>query len=204
MLARLAYRLVPNLTYFFALDALTLEQPITGRYIALAAAYGACFVTAALLLGMAMFQTREMDSRSAAPVAPGMVNVYAWFMRFVALAAGLIGLGLLAGSLDATAAIFAATLVPAGVGLWLLAGFLGRGVRRAMIVVMSLAAVQLTLSFVMLGLLYPHAQDPLHRTVTLTTSIAHALYVLIMYLRPATRAHFAKPATSSAVSLSST
>ncbi len=190
LLARVAYWITPNLAYFFT-EALMTDQPITGRYVALAAGYGACYAVAALLVGVVLFQNREIDRRTGASAAPGLVNAYAWVMRLTSLAVVLIGLTVLAGQMDRTRAIHAGIAVVAGAGGWVLAGLLGRGIRWARGVLQLLTAAELVTAVVVLGFLRPQMAGPEGRIAVLVASAAHALYVLALSLRGSARSHFA-------------
>ena len=195
-LAGWAYRLLPNLSYFFALDALTLNQDITAGYVALAAGYGVCHVGVALLLGIVLFQTREIDARPASASAPPMVNAYAWLMRATSIAAGLVGLVVLAGPGPAGSVGIVVALLAGAVAGWLVAGRLGRGARWSLYLIVLLTPVQIVHCVVYLVFLFPQALDPLHSIAALALSAGHVLYVAIMACRRATRAHFAKQSAS--------
>jgi ABC-2 type transport system permease protein len=56
----LAYGLVPNFQFFWAGDALTMEQHIPLAQVANVAAYAALYSLAVLSLGVALFETREV------------------------------------------------------------------------------------------------------------------------------------------------
>ncbi|NLF31484.1 MAG: hypothetical protein GX591_11440 [Planctomycetes bacterium] len=201
-LAAFAYRVIPNLSYFFALDALAMGQPIGGRYVALSGAYAACYTAGLLALGMALLQTREMDAREKASTAPRLVNLYAWLLRIEALAAMVAALAVLV-HLTSTGA---ETGIPAGVphliglaaigtAVWLLAEWFGRGSRWAMRLVMFLAAVQLVVSVVLAFLVFGTAH-PAMRLALPAAAVLHASYVAAMRLRRAGRAHFGYAAVS--------
>ncbi len=190
------YRLVPNMSYFFALDQMMLKQPITGQYITYAGTYAGAYVLAALLVGMALFQTREVDASETAAVAPTLVNFYAWTMRLLCVVAGLAGLAiagsLLAGKHNLHALIPAAALMAAAVLGWLWAGLLGRGVVWALHLLVVVIVVQLVYTLVYLLFLHPGKFEPLTTTIFLFLSVGHAVYVLIMFLRRSTAAHFGR------------
>ncbi len=59
-LARVAYRLVPNLAYLWVTDALTQGNEITLKYVGLSFGYAMLIVLAWLFLGIALFQKREV------------------------------------------------------------------------------------------------------------------------------------------------
>jgi|CXWL01.1.fsa_nt_gi hypothetical protein len=58
--AQAAYRVIPNFQVFWMVDALSDEQVIPWRYVGKAWVYAGAYVTAALLAGMALFETREV------------------------------------------------------------------------------------------------------------------------------------------------
>ena len=60
ILADAVYRVVPNLAFFWITDALTQEQEVTASYVGSVASYAACYVLAALLLAIALFERREV------------------------------------------------------------------------------------------------------------------------------------------------
>ncbi|MFW6154202.1 MAG: hypothetical protein ACOC95_03200 [Planctomycetota bacterium] len=194
-LAAFGYRLIPNLSYFFALDALTTGQHISARYVGLSAAYAVCFVGALLAVGMALLQTREIDAREKGNAAPRLVNAYAWLLRAIAVVALATGLlseinlltqGVAFHSLPSTIALGE---IGAGILLWALAGSFGRGERPALWIVLLLAAVQLIVSVVM-ALLLSDTVDPVLRLALPVVAILHAGYVVAMRLQRASRAHF--------------
>jgi len=185
-LAALMYRAIPNLSFFLTLDELTTEQAVSGRYLALAAGYAACYTGALLLLGMALFQTREMDAREGASVAPSLVNLYAWLLRVASLVSVLVGLVRLAGGSDLRWIL----AMIGGIGGWLLAGYFGRGSRWAMRLVLLLTASQLVLSVTYLIFLRPDLVDPAGRLALFAFSGVQALYVAYMRASRPARAHF--------------
>lgn len=60
LLARLAYWVTPNLAFLWVTDALTQNNHITLGYVGLACGYAGLLVLAWLLLGVALFQKREV------------------------------------------------------------------------------------------------------------------------------------------------
>jgi len=126
LLARAAYFLCPNLSLFYALDALTQRRPIPMSYVGLAAAYAACHVTAILAIGMALFQRRELEPPGAS-AAPRFVSLLAWAGRAAAVACVLLAAGLPVARGWAAEIGLRAALVAAGAGAWLLWGAFGRG-----------------------------------------------------------------------------
>lgn len=189
--ARLLAVALPNLTYFFTLDALTTGKAIPLHHVVLTAGYAGLYTAALLALGVALFQTREMDARESASGAPAMVNSLAWGLRVLAVVALVIGLA----TLGARPSELAGLVVPVAqvlgaVLLWLLAGYLGSGVRWAWYALMSLTLVQLVLSVLYLGFLRPALLTPEYRAAALALSVGLAFYVLVMSVRRSTREHF--------------
>lgn len=60
ILADLAYRITPNFAFLWVADALTHENPITLHYVSIAFGYAMLLVLAALFIGIALFQKREV------------------------------------------------------------------------------------------------------------------------------------------------
>lgn len=60
ILARLAYWVTPNLAFFWVTDALTAENPLTMGYVGMASGYAALIVASWLLIGIVLFQKREV------------------------------------------------------------------------------------------------------------------------------------------------
>jgi hypothetical protein len=58
--ADVAYRVLPNFQCFWMVDALSENQIIPWGYVASATGYGLLFILAVLLLGMGLFETREV------------------------------------------------------------------------------------------------------------------------------------------------
>jgi len=58
--ASILYRVIPNFQCFWMIDALSDNRVIPWSYLASAASYGALYALALLLLGMALFETREV------------------------------------------------------------------------------------------------------------------------------------------------
>ncbi|GJM24670.1 MAG: hypothetical protein DHS20C16_10850 [Phycisphaerae bacterium] len=59
-LARAAYTIIPNFSFFWIIDAVNAEMNIPASYVGLSAAYATCISLAALFFGAAMFQRREV------------------------------------------------------------------------------------------------------------------------------------------------
>jgi hypothetical protein len=60
VVADLLYRVVPNLNYFWVVDAATADIPIPGSYLLLTLGYAVLIVVAVLAFGVALFERREV------------------------------------------------------------------------------------------------------------------------------------------------
>lgn len=59
--ARIVWSVIPNVQFFWLVDAVTQNHPITGRYVALATGYAASHIAALLALAVLLFQRREIS-----------------------------------------------------------------------------------------------------------------------------------------------
>jgi hypothetical protein len=59
--ARIAWSVIPNVQFFWLVDAVTQNHPITTRYLLLATGYAASHLVVLLSLGVVLFQTREIS-----------------------------------------------------------------------------------------------------------------------------------------------
>jgi ABC-2 type transport system permease protein len=51
---------IPNMQFFWLLDAVSQNRPVPGRYLVTAAAYGGCQIVAFLALAVLLFQRRDV------------------------------------------------------------------------------------------------------------------------------------------------
>ncbi len=58
--ARLGYWIAPNIGFLWVTDAITQGNPISGQYMSMATLYALAYTLAALCLGVALFQKREV------------------------------------------------------------------------------------------------------------------------------------------------
>ncbi len=121
--------LVPDFTYFYPQDDLRLDRGIPLSLVAAATAYCLLYTAGLLSVGVALFQTRELEAENASAGAPPLVGLVAWFGRAAALAAAFAALAL-ASVPDAYAwwtLPAVAALALSAVGLWVLWGAFARG-----------------------------------------------------------------------------
>ena len=190
LLGRLAYRLWPNLTFFYTMDAVVRAKRIPLWYAGLTAAYAACHIVAILAIGVVLFQGRETEAQGGSS-APRLVTLLAWCGRAVAVGLGVVAIALL-GNLDSLGPVAVATaLVLAAVAVWIFYGWFGRGVKWTYFLVLVAAALGLVpyISALVGGPLQAWAGQYLG-TGGLISAIAVNALVLLILLLPKTRYHF--------------
>jgi len=191
--ARVLGWLVPNLTYFFALDALIADRPIPMSYVVAAAAYCAIYVAAVLAIGMALFQRRQLAEQTASSTMPGAVALLAWTGRATAIAAGLAALVIASWPVfhNLKGAALVCALIVAAAANWMLWSGFGRGARWAYRLTSALAGLSLCALGVAAALrdwLHVERAGP-QRVLAGAGAIAAAIVICILLL-PKTRRHF--------------
>ncbi len=136
--------LVPDLKFFYVLDALVQDKPVATDYVALAAAYAGCLIVAILAVGVGLFQTRELEETASG--APLGVSVVALLGRMQAAGLLLSAVIIAWRRPGALGWLLAAALAAGGVLGWLYWGWFGRGVKWTYFVQLALAAGGLVLS----------------------------------------------------------
>ena len=91
VLSHAAHWVLPNLGYFYAIDALTLDNEIPPSFVGLAAAYCACYIAGVLALGAAMFERRSLEGRETSATLPGVVGFLAACGQVAAVLVALVG-----------------------------------------------------------------------------------------------------------------
>lgn len=123
--------LLPNLTVFFPLDALTTNRPIPLSIVGVVAGYCACYTAAVLAVGVALYQTRQIEAQSASSTMPSSLSLLSGFGRIAGICMAVIGLIMVTLPANHTKSGFAAVamlLVGGGV-LWFVTRVLGHGRR---------------------------------------------------------------------------
>ena len=184
--------LFPKLTYFYPLDALTLDKPIPLSFVATAGGYCACYVMGTFAIGVGIFQRRQLAAEQSCPTVPGLVSLIAWVGRIVSggmvITCGV--LMLLPGFHNTRGFAVGGILLLGGVAGWLLWGFFGRGARWSWWMVLLVCAAVLGRGA---GLFIPGGPEALKLTegrgpiIIETIVSAVVLGVLIL---PKTRRHF--------------
>jgi hypothetical protein len=187
---RLAYRLWPNLTFFYPMDAVVRAKRIPLGYAGLTAAYAACHIAAILAIGVVLFQGRETEAKGGSS-APRLVTLLAWCGRAVAVGMCVLAIALL-GNFDALGPVAAAVaLVLAAVAIWIFYGWFGRGVKWTYFLVFVAAVLGLVpyVSALAGGPLRAWAGQYLGTGGLISAIVANAVVLLILLL-PKTRYHF--------------
>jgi hypothetical protein len=186
--------IVPNLRYFDTQEALVREKAIPLDYVALAAAYGALYVAAALAVAVALFQRRALEPSTASSIIPGAVSVLAWIGRTAAL---LIGGGVVLTVLSSPAALTVGGLSLAGAAAlaaaaaWLVWTFFAMGAKWSYWLVLTLSVAVGALGAASLSGMRWARRGPLGHSVgwTVAATVLAGLVMLVLLL-PRTRHHF--------------
>ena len=189
LLARVAYKAWPNMSFFLAMDTIMQGNELPMSYAGMAAAYAACHIVAILAIGMVLFQRRETEVQASSS-APRLVTLLAWCLRFTAVAAALLAIGV-AGNFDSFRRIAGAVgATAAAAGVWLLAGLVGRGAKW--VYIPALAASALALVAGPAALFAPSVRSFVGQWDVgwpVAAGVADAVILLILLL-PRTRYHF--------------
>ena len=185
--------ITPDTRYFMMMDALVQDHVVPLAFVAISAAYGLCFIGASLAIGIALFQTRQLQGGGTTSGVPAAIGALAWVGRAVAVACLLAGLILPAWPKfqQWSGLLTAGALLAGGVLGWLLWGFFARGVAWSYWLVAAAATVS-TLAALAALLLPEHAAFLRLSTSDTGLSIralGSATVVLICIL-PRTRRHF--------------
>ena len=121
----------PETRYFLMMDALTQDKAIPMSFLAASVGYGACFIAAALAIGCALFQTRQLEGQQTTAAVPAAVSGMAWLGRAAAVLSVLAGLILAAEPRMWTGRGLglSAGLIAGGVIGWILWGLFARGAK---------------------------------------------------------------------------
>ena len=197
LVARVIGWIVPKLTYFFPLDALTKKDIyIPASYVGWAAGYCGLYVAGLLAVGMALFERRQLEAQGSSATMPASVALLAWTGRAVAIAGGLIALALLSvpGVRNAKGFATVGAILAGAALIWMLwsaFGKGGRGGRWAYWLAAVIAAVALAMQLAAIGLpnVLGVSQLDSARVSMVAGAMVAALVILILIL-PKTRRHF--------------
>jgi len=191
--ARLMGWIAPKLTYFYPLDALSMDKHIPLSFLGQAAAYCGIYVAAVLAVGVGLFSRRQLEAQASSGTIPAAVSLLAWAGRACALAAGIAAGVLLSlrGFRTVSGFLQAAGLLTGCVLSWILWGCVGRGARWSYWIVLIITAT--TLAAGTAAMLVPQRIQPLlpiRNPALITAGAAAAGAILLIFLLPKTRHHF--------------
>jgi len=192
LVVRLLGWAVPNFTQFYPQDDLTVRS-LSLAVVGWSWLYGLLYTAGVLGVGVALFQTRQLEVSAASAAMPALVGVAAWSLRAAAVAAGLVALALpsLGGFLAPGKVALAAGLLAAAAAGWFLAGGFAHGKRwsywgAAALAVGALAAAGAWL----LGAAQGAPAGAVGRPVLAFAAAALAGGLLLVLALPKTRRHF--------------
>jgi len=186
--------LIPNLTAFYMLDAMMLDKAVPATYFVTALGYCALYSAAVLSLGVAVFQTRPLETQGGSASMPALVGVLAWLGRAGAIACGITGAVFLSLSSHHTIDGFVAAgaLVASGGVGWIFWGFFGRGAKWSylLVLIVDIAALAASLAIAS-GLWSIDAPDDWGDLAPRAgVAAAFGVCVLGVLVLPRTRRHF--------------
>ena len=186
--------ILPNLRYFDTQESLIRDKTIPLNYIALAAAYGALYVAAALAVAVALFQRKALEPSSASHIIPGIVSLLAWVGRTVALLVGG-GIALMVFSSPAGLTVGGLTLgaaaAIAAVAAWVVWTFFAMGAKWSYWLVLALCVVMVVLGVAATAGLPWARWGPFGQgTGWSVAAVAAACLVIVILVLPRTRHHF--------------
>ncbi len=184
---------LPDLTIFYPLDALASDTEIPGSYVLSAAIYCASYSAALVLIGMAMFQTRQLESQNTAATMGGAVGLLAWSGRVSAFVLGCAAVLVLSQPVyyTLTGLVLACALAVGAVAAWLVWGFFGRGARWSYWVILAIALlVALHGALSTAGVSLEGWVSTTGATGRTTVQFVAAAIVLLILVLPKTRRHF--------------
>lgn len=183
----------PEMRYFMTMDALTQNRPIPMSFVGLSVAYGACFIGAALAVGCAMFQSRQLEGQQSSAAVPAAVGGIAWLGRAAALLSILAGVIIAADprAWSSRGLSLAAGLVVGGAVGWVLWGLFARGVKWTYWLISPIALIGMIGAIVSLAMNDTIKPDRigLVKGDLFVIAIVTAVVALVCLL-PRTRRHF--------------
>jgi hypothetical protein len=192
--------ITPNLTYFYGVDS---DKPVPLVAAGAYAGYALVYVAAVLSLGIALFQTRELESQETSGTMPGVVGLLAWTGRLVAIGVAAWGINLLSLLLKPVDWVIqehhvtysflmggGLTMLAFAVGTWLLWGSFTRGLRWAYWTVLTIAALAILYSGTILFVPQVKSNAIWHSDTQLIVAAVISASILLILVLPKTRRHF--------------
>ena len=187
-----AHWVLPNLTFFYAIDALAQDNGIHPSHVALAAGYCACYVAGVLAIGAIMFQRRSLEGSESSTAVPGVVGFLAIVGQVAAAVAVVVGFEAVLGwmmeywqaDFRPVAGVALIPLIAAGAVMWMFWNFFARGNRWCY---WSLVVLTVAGTIAMLVSLFGLWAQPAQLA---GAGVPVPFVLLAMLLSPRTRRHF--------------
>jgi len=190
-LVRVLGWLTPNFSHFYPREDLD-ATGIPPNQAALSVLYCLLYTAGMLSVGMALFQTRELESQASSGATPTLVSFLAWTGRAGALLAALAGAVVVTTPRlwSAAGALIGAGLLVAAAAGWLVWGAFGYGRRWSYWLILGLCALSAAAGPA--GLLLPRAGAlrAVGGSVAMAALTTIAATTLIVLVLPKTRRHF--------------
>ncbi|MHC4984758.1 MAG: hypothetical protein ACYTFO_01245, partial [Planctomycetota bacterium] len=190
--------IAPDTQYFMLMDALTMGREVPTAFVVTSVGYGLCAIAAVLAIGVALFQTRQLEGRETASQVPAPIATLAWLGRATAISYVLAAVILPGWEAYRTLTgwTIAVGLLLVGVAGWIFWGLFARGAKWTYWLVLVASAIS-GLSAAA-GLIFPSGAafvrtDFGHAELVVRTLFG-ALGVLLCVL-PRSRRHFSSTAS---------
>ncbi|MFP4354206.1 MAG: hypothetical protein ACLFUJ_03700 [Phycisphaerae bacterium] len=191
--ARLFGWLFPKLSYFDKLDAISNDKPIPLAYLGYSAAYALLYITAVLSVGLAVFQTRQIEASTSSSTMPGTVSLLTRLGQAAGAMLALVVVPLMLSNpanwtvAGLGAAIGFFVLGAGGFVLWTL---FGRGVRWAWALLLAIHVLQaIRISLVLTQMPWTDALRLDRADALLQLQLAINLVAIVLLVLPKTRRH---------------
>ena len=189
--------IAPDTQYFMLMDALTMGREVPSAFVATSIGYGLCAIGGVLAIGVALFQTRQLEGQETASQVPAPIATLAWLGRGAAIGCVLAAV-ILPGweaHRDLVGWATAIALLIAGAAGWILWGLFARGASWTYWLVLAAGAV--TGLSAAAGLIWPSGaafvRTHFGQAELVVRTLLGALLVLLCVL-PRSRRHFSSTA----------
>ncbi len=187
--------IIPDLSSFYPLDALMQDKHIPMNYFALAAAYCVLYSSAALLMGMALFQTRSMEGQGGSTSMPKLAALVAWLGLGEAIAMAIIACIIFSVPENYTTRrlLIAGSLLAVAAVSWVFWMLFGRGVKWTYFVALLATLLNLArcIAMITLGGNVRWARIPGEADAHIVLQTVIGSVILLILILPKTRRHFA-------------
>jgi len=167
-------------------------QTIPAGFTWLALAYGSIYSAALLMIGIGLFQNRQLESTSGSESVPSGVALLAWAGRVLALIGGIIAVIMLSMKENHTEGgfIYGGSILAGAIITWVFMLYFGRGAKWSYWIGLLLAIGGIALfackMLVPAMKTWPIAMNP----IGLVTALLIAIGITVVLILPKTRRHF--------------